>query len=159
MFKFAPALAALVALLVAPVAWAADPWPSDGQNQLNYRNGGSAGPPASRAANLTTRWSRTFDSPVVGTPVVADNGGVYVATENGEVWGVRRTDGVKYWEQFVPGQIEGSMLKGPNAVYAVSSVSNQTGDSPKGSYLNAFDLLTGNIKWRTQLDPNPDADS
>src|SRR3954447_20817244 len=117
MFKLAPAIAGLALALFAPGAHAADPWPSGSQNAFNDRFGGNSGPNAARVqSGLSTVWSRTFDSPVVGTPVIGSNEGVYFATENGEIWAIRRTDGVKYWEQFVPGQIEGSVLKGPNAI-------------------------------------------
>jgi outer membrane protein assembly factor BamB len=158
MFKYALATAGLALALLVPAAQAAtnqsEPWPSDGQNTFNTRYGGNAGPTGSRATkDLVPVWARTFDSPVVGTPIISSaTGGIYFSTENGEVWAIRRKDGVKYWEQFVNGQVEGSVLKGPNFVYVVASTA-------KGPYLTALDPYTGDIKWSTQLDSNPNADS
>lgn len=148
------AICAALALLVAPAsAGAADPWPSDGQNPFNTRYGNNWGPAASKSTkDLTTAWVRRFDSPVVGTPLIADNGGVYVATENGEVWGIVRKTGTKYWEQYAGGKIEGSLLKVGGSVYAVTSTAT-------GAYLVSLDALTGDVKWRTPLDGNRDADS
>lgn len=153
------AIGLLVLALPAP-ALAADPWPSDGQNPYNMRNGKDWAPTASRTTkDLVRVWKTTptFDSPVVGTPIIGDNNGVYVATENGEVYGIRRSDGAKYWERTVDfsgtgAQVEGSLLKAGNTIYAVAS-------TRYGAFLTALDALTGNLQWSTQLDSNRDADS
>jgi outer membrane protein assembly factor BamB len=147
------ALALVVATLSAGSAFADDPWPSDGQSPYNTRNLLKNAPLSSKATTgLTAIWKRTFDSPVVGTPIVSTNGGVYVATENGEVTGVVQTTGAKYWEQYVGRRIEGSLLKVGNLVYVVTT---DTG----GAYLVALDAFTGDVQWRSLLDPNPGADS
>lgn len=155
-YKLMLATAGLLVGLVASTAQAADPWPSDGQNPYNHRYGGNAGPTGSRAYNLTKVWSRSFDSPVVGTPIIADNGGIYVATQNGEVTALRYNDGVKYWGQYIGdrtmGRIEGSVLRRGD-IYAVVTTST-------GPKLTALDALTGNIKWQAGLgETSRDADA
>ena len=139
---------ALTAIVLAapPAAVAADPWPSDGNSQFNLRENGQ-GPSSSRAAQLTKLWQVDLNGAVTGTPVLAENGGVYVGTTTGTAYAVTR-DGRIFWARFLGGPIAGSLLvatpsDGQQSVYAVTSSDRNLG----GPTLSRLDPLTGAVRW------------
>jgi polyvinyl alcohol dehydrogenase (cytochrome) len=102
---------------------------------------------------------------VEGTPIIADNNGVYFGTVAGTAYVVPQdrsaqgsgapdggivtgAKGLIFWATYVGGPIRGSMLKVGDSVYAVANPI----DGPR---LVAMDPLTGDIKWSTVLDDGP----
>lgn len=145
-------LAAMAALAAAPATAAADPWPVEGGNQFNHRYSSNGGPTGSRAAyELKEVWKRTWDAPAVGTPIIGQEGGVYVGSTDGTVRAFVAKTGAQYWSQFIGGPQLGSMAKVGKTVYAVANVPN----SPR---LVALDWFTGDIKFSTPLHNQRDAD-
>lgn len=144
-------LAIALGSALAPAAFAQAPWPYDGQNALAFRTSSDA---PRDFGNLRQAWSRSFDSDVTGTPVVADNGGVYVGTHAGEVHGLRFDNGQSTWATggaWVGGPVVGSVLFANKTVYAAASDRGK----PK---LVALEPLAGDRKFSTVLDSQHGAD-
>lgn len=146
------ALAAAALLAGAGTAQAQDPWPNDHRDAFNSRNGASAGPAGSRGVNLSKLWERRFDSPVLGTPVIGKEGGTYVATEAGTVYGLLRDTGTVFWARFTGGELRGGVLKFGETIYAVAHTRG-------GAKLVALDALNGQLKFETPLDSRADVDA
>src|SRR4051812_9834152 len=164
-FKLGLAIAALTLAVFAPVAQATDPWPSDSQNAFNWRSTDMGAPWPGQTPQLRKLFEVQVPGAVEGTPIIADNNGVYFGTvagtayvvpqdrsaqgsgtpDNGIVTGAK---GLIFWATYVGGPIRGSMLKVGDSVYAVANPV----DGPR---LVAMDPLTGDIKWSTVLDDGP----
>jgi len=140
-------------LLVAGSATAQDgDWPmynhdpsgsrfNDTENKLGVSNIGKA----------EVLWNFQIpDASVSGTPVVVD-GTVYVGDSAGRVWAVSAPKGKAIWHTQLTGQITASALVTDKLV--IIGVLGNFVDS--GANLYGLDRKTGEIEWKTVLDPHP----
>lgn len=163
------ATAGILVGLGTPIAHAADPWPSDGQNSFNWRFSATGAPPAGKTPELRKLYEVQLEGAVSGTPILGDNNGVYVGTEAGTVYGlpqdrsaqgsgvpdgglVAGPQGLVFWAQFIGGPVRSSVLKVGDRIYAVANVPNR----PRLVALNA---QTGDIAWSRELDNQSGVDS
>ena len=155
------ALAAL--LVIAGPSVAAEPWPFEGQNSWNQRNGYWSGPPNwNGTPALTKIWERRLGGDVLGTPVLAI-GGVFVGSTDGTFYALHQSDGKPEWVRRTNGAIYSSPLfvnnaQVPNTIYLLTT---RTGgwNQRSGVYLIALDAYTGTFKWETHIEGADGADA
>lgn len=137
-----------LASLIPAVAGAQDPWESENGNQYNSRYA-SRGISAGKAPTATRLWSAIFspaDGEASGTPLIAENGLIYVSTTKGQVMAFVRDSGVKYWQTAAAGPkpqpIYNSLLLAKGKLWALVS-------QPRANFIVEMEPLTGKVLSRT----------
>ena len=87
----------------------------------------------------TVRWRFHARGSLVSSPVVA-GGIVYVGSNDGDLYALRRTDGSRVWRYATQGAVSSSPAVADNAVYFSST----------DGYVYAVDARTGGLRWRFQ---------
>jgi len=141
-----------------------DGWTMAGQNLGNTRDATAETTiSAANVAGLKVKWSLTTNGDVFDTPAVS-NGVVYItdhgtATTPSTLWAVKSSTGKVIWSRTIssytgvagdtsrstPTVTGGLLILGDSAPYAAHA----------GAELIAVNKTTGNLVWKTHMDPDP----
>ena len=151
------ALAGSALLIAAPILAPAQDWPMGGADLSNSRfQPAETAIGAHNAARLRPRWVFTTGGDVSATPAVA-LGAVYVPDWAGHLFKVDAATGTALWTRRVADDtgVAGSFVRTTPAVAdGVLFVGTQKAG---GAWLLAIRAATGELLWKTLLDPHPDA--
>lgn len=112
------------------------------------------------AAALTVRWQFATDGEVSATPAV-DEQAVYIPDWAGNLFAIDRYTGAQRWSRRV-GDYTGiaddlarttPAIAGDKLIFGNQSARKQ----PSTAWMMAVDKYTGNLLWKTQVDPHPAA--
>ncbi len=134
-------------------------WPNAGGGLSNTRNqtSGSKLTPAS-VGGLQVKWSFTTGGDVSATPSV-DGSTVYFPDWAGNLYAVDKSTGAQRWKASIPQAtgIAGDKARNTPVIAGnkvIVGTQGDVGQNPdNGARLLAFDKNSGNLLWRTKLDP------
>jgi outer membrane protein assembly factor BamB len=92
---------------------------------------------------ISVRLQATFSGSVYDTPLVS-GGRIFVSDASGKLTALRQSDGRKLWSATV-----GFIPDSTPAIWNGQIVA--PGVDAKGSFVAAFDVVTGSLRWRTRL--------
>jgi polyvinyl alcohol dehydrogenase (cytochrome) len=141
-------------------------WPMFGQNFLNTaaatEQAGSL-IDTRNVGQLEPKWVFTTGGNVSARAAVV-NGVAYFPDWAGNVYAVRASDGRKLWSRSIPADYLPGLTFSPSVKlvsrttpYVDSTTNTMYLGTQAGAYMLAIDTVTGNLKWKTQLDTHPDA--
>ncbi|MEJ3746190.1 PQQ-binding-like beta-propeller repeat protein [Actinomycetes bacterium KLBMP 9797] len=151
----ATTVAALTAARVDAAGTGAGQWAMGGHDLGNSRsNPGERLLRPSTVGDLAVDWTVTTRGDVSATPAVVD-GAVYFPDWGGFFWKVDAATGEVLWSRSVAeyAGIEGTFSRtSPAVVHDTVYIGTQL-----GGVLLAIDTETGDLRWRTAMDPHPQA--
>jgi polyvinyl alcohol dehydrogenase (cytochrome) len=135
-------------------------WPMFGQNLNNTANASTVISP-SNVATLKPKWTFTTGGDVSARAAVV-GGRAYFPDWSGHLYSVNAGSGKLVWSKnILTDYLNGVFDPAPAKVVSRTSPFLDTKTNTlyvgtqAGAYLLAIDALTGNLKWRTQLDDHP----
>jgi polyvinyl alcohol dehydrogenase (cytochrome) len=155
-------LGALGALLLGGQAMAApggNTWTSAGGDRQNTRSQPNESKiSASTVGGLTKKWELSTGGDVSATPAV-DGDRVYVPDWAGNLYAVDRATGAVAWQRTVSSYtgVPGDKARVTPAIAGDTLVLGNQGPFGGGGAVFAVDKLTGDLLWKTQVDPHPAA--
>ncbi len=131
-------------------------WPTAGYDIADTRDAAAEhdiGP--GNVSRLATAWSLTTTGSVTVTPTEAD-GTVYFPDSGGTLWAVAADTGQVRWSHRVSVYtgIAGDVSRTSPAVYGDELVLGDTSPAGTGASVIAVDRRTGQLRWRTLVDPH-----
>lgn len=129
-------------------------WPSAGGNPTNTRNQTSGSKlTAATVGGLKVKWSFTTGGDVSATPSV-DGDTVYFPDWAGDLYAVNKSTGALRWKTSIAAAtgLPGDKARNTPAI-AGDKVIVGTQGLGTGAKLLAFDKYTGDLQWKTTLDP------
>ena len=147
---------ALAALLVAlPVCAPGQDWPMGGGDLSNTRfQPAETAIGVHTASRLRPKWVFTTGGDVSATPGGV-GGAVYVPDWAGNLFKVDASTGAGVWARRIP-DYTGAAASFARTTPAVADGVLYLG-TQKGAWLLAVSAATGELRWKTRLDPHPDA--
>ena len=143
-------------------------WSMFGQNACNTGAQPAAGGiSVDTVKNLKTKWTYNAAGDISATPAVVGNA-VYVADWGGMVSRIDATTGMAVWSKSVGDLVQSSLTSFISRTTPVVTddavIFGTQRSSPDivvsqgaGAYVIALDPMTGNLKWKTQMDTHPAA--
>jgi len=129
------------------------PWPSAGQNLSNTRSSAQTALGVGNAADLKVKWMYTTHGDVSATAAIV-GGAAYFPDWGGYIHKVDVKTGARIWERKLsdyPGEPANARSRtGPAVVDGVVYIGDQNGGN-----LLALDARTGDLLWRTKINPHP----
>ena len=110
-------------------------------------------------SRLSQAWSLTTAGDVWATPVVAD-GTVYAGDSGGKLWAVDAQSGAVRWSHSISDYtgFTGDSMRDSPAVAGGELVFGVVDPLGNGALVLAVDQVTGQLRWKTQVDPHYAAD-
>lgn len=149
-------------ILPAEAQTSAAAWSVSGQNMHNTRDAADEHQiGASDVARLAPRWTFTTDGNVTTTPAVV-GGIVYVPDYGGALWAINAATGKEVWKHEISQYtgIAGDVSRTTPAYWdglLIIGQGVQTAHNRTGAFLLGIDAGTGQLRWRTKVEKDPEA--